>query len=125
MRNRGSKSLGIALVMVSVLAPGAIAAPRYKPAPNPLRGQPFTVSGSFSGALQGDVRLDGVEYRFDPDARIRLLRAFHRLVDEEQPYTFFLSRKKVYCAWNDVKNVIYSKDWPIENSFPWWVASAP
>jgi ABC-type transport system substrate-binding protein len=74
---------------------------------------------------EADKIIEELRITFDKDARIRLLRAFHRLVHEEQPYTFFLSRKKVYCNWNDVKNVIYSKDWPIENSFPWWVASAP
>jgi hypothetical protein len=61
---------------------------------------------------------------FDGDARIRLLRAFHRIVADEQPYTFFMTRKRVYCAWSDVKNLVWSKDIPIENSLPWWVASS-
>jgi ABC-type transport system substrate-binding protein len=74
---------------------------------------------------EADKIIEELRVTFDKDARIRLLRAFHRLVDDEQPYTFFLSRKRVYCAWNDVKNLVYSKDWPIENSFPWWVASSP
>lgn len=71
-----------------------------------------------------DKLLEDLRVTFDDDARLRLLRTFHRIVADEQPYTFFMTRKKVYCTWNDVKNVIWSKDIPIENSLPWSVASA-
>ena len=71
---------------------------------------------------KADKLIEELRVTFDKDTRIRLLREFHRIVAEEQPYTFFMTRKKVYCTWNDVKNVVWSKDIPIEYSLPWWVA---
>ena len=59
--------------------------------------------------------------RLDENERARLFRAFHRIVDEEQPYTFVMVRSKVHCAWSNVKNLVYSKVTPVENSLPWWV----
>jgi ABC-type transport system substrate-binding protein len=79
---------------------------------------------SFRNA-EADRLLEELRVTFDKDARIRMLRAFHRIVADEQPYTFFMTRKRVYCAWNDVKNLIWSKDFPIENSLPWWVEGSP
>ena len=73
---------------------------------------------------EADKLIEELRVTFDKDARIRLLRAFHRIVAEEQPYTFFMNQKKVYCAWSDVKNLTWSKDFPIENSLPWWVESS-
>jgi ABC-type transport system substrate-binding protein len=70
---------------------------------------------------EADKLVEELRVTFDKDARVRLLRAFHRIVADEQPYAFFMTRKKVYCGWNDVKNLIWSKDIPIENSLPWWV----
>jgi ABC-type transport system substrate-binding protein len=70
---------------------------------------------------EADKIIEELRTTFDKDARIRLFRAFHRIVDDEQPYTFFMRRVKVHCTWNDVKNVVYSKDVPPENSLPWWV----
>lgn len=73
---------------------------------------------------EADRIIEQIRVTFDASERIRLFRAFHRIVHEEQPYTFFMARKKVYCAWNDVKNVVYSKEAPIENSLPWWIATS-
>jgi ABC-type transport system substrate-binding protein len=72
---------------------------------------------------EADKLIEELRVTFDKDARIRLLRAFHRIVHDEQPYSFFYARKKVWCSWKDVKNVMYSKDIPIENSLPWWIAT--
>jgi peptide/nickel transport system substrate-binding protein len=73
---------------------------------------------------EADQIIEQIRVTFDKSERIRLFRAFHRIVHEDQPYTFFMARKKVFCAWNDVKNLVYSKDIPIENSFPWWIATS-
>jgi ABC-type transport system substrate-binding protein len=70
---------------------------------------------------QADDIIEKLRVEFDKDARIRLFRAFHRIVDDEQPYTFVMRRTKVHCAWSNVKNVVYSKEFPPENSLPWWV----
>jgi ABC-type transport system substrate-binding protein len=74
---------------------------------------------------EADKIIEELRVTFDPDARNRLLRAFHRIVHDEQPYSFFMTRKKPFCGWNNVRNLTFSKDFPIENSFPWWVSDAP
>lgn len=73
---------------------------------------------------EADKIIEELRVTFDPEARNRLLRAFHRIVHEEQPYSFFMARKKPFCAWNSVQNLTFSKDFPIENSFPWWVSDS-
>ena len=78
---------------------------------------------SFRNA-EADRIIEELRVTFDKAERVRLFRAFHRIVHEEQPYTFFMARRKVYCAWNDVKNLVYSKDIPIENSLPWWISTS-
>jgi ABC-type transport system substrate-binding protein len=72
-------------------------------------------------SAEADKIIEELRVTFDKDARIRLFRAFHRIVADEQPYTFFMRRTKVHCAWSNVKNVVYSKDVPTENTLPWWV----
>jgi ABC-type transport system substrate-binding protein len=72
---------------------------------------------------KADQIIEKLRLEFDPAERVRLFREFHRIVDDEQPYTFFMVRKKVWCGWNDVQNFIFAKDFPIENSLPWWVGS--
>jgi peptide/nickel transport system substrate-binding protein len=72
---------------------------------------------------EADKIIERIRVTFDKDERIRLFRAFHRIVHDEQPYSFFMARKKVYCAWNEVKNLVFSKDLPIENSLPWFIAT--
>jgi ABC-type transport system substrate-binding protein len=74
---------------------------------------------------EADKIMEELRVTFDPEARNRLLRAFHRIVHDEQPYSFFMTRKKPFCAWKGVQNLTFSKDFPIENSFPWWVSDAP
>jgi ABC-type transport system substrate-binding protein len=68
-----------------------------------------------------DRIIDELRVTFDADARIPLFRAFHRIVHEEQPFTFVMVRRKVHCTWKNVQNVVYAKDSPVENSLPWWV----
>jgi ABC-type transport system substrate-binding protein len=74
---------------------------------------------------EADKIMEELRVTFDPEVRNRLLRAFHRIVHDEQPYSFFMTRKKPFCAWKNVQNLTFSKDFPIENSFPWWVSDAP
>ncbi len=68
-----------------------------------------------------DRIIEKLRVTFDENERIRLFRAFHRIVDEEQPYTFVMVRSKVHCAWQSVKNVVYARVTPVDNSLPWWV----
>lgn len=71
-----------------------------------------------------DKIIEELRVTFDPQKRKELLQAFHRLVHEEQPYTFFKTRKVVACAWKDVQNLIFAKERPISNSLPWWVRTS-
>lgn len=71
-----------------------------------------------------DKIIEELRITFDPARRKALLQEFHRLVHEEQPYTFFKTRKVVACAWKDVQNLIFAKERPITNSLPWWVKTS-
>lgn len=71
---------------------------------------------------EADAIIQKLRDTFDHDERVRLARSFHEIVHEEQPYTFFMIPKGVFCNWTDVKNVEFSKTRPTVNTFPWWVA---
>ena len=71
---------------------------------------------------EADGIIEKVRVTFDPKERIELFRRFHRIVHEEQPYSFFLVQRYVYSSWNDVKNVEFSKVRPVANTLPWSVA---
>jgi ABC-type transport system substrate-binding protein len=71
---------------------------------------------------EADAIIEKLRVTFDHDERLRLLHAFHRIVHEEQPYTFVMSRKDVVCTWNDVKDVVYSQSPPIVDTLPWSMA---
>lgn len=71
---------------------------------------------------EADDIIEKLRVTFDPDERTALLRGFHRIVHDEQPYSFFMVQQGIACHWNDVRNVVYSKVRPVTNSLPWWVA---
>lgn len=73
---------------------------------------------------EADTLIEQLRETFEPGKRIEILRAFHRLVDEEQPYTFFMVRREVFCWWSDVHDVVFSKVYPAVNVLPWSVARA-
>ncbi len=72
MRNRIGTHLGIAVSLLTFLAAGADADSRNRRTAPRLqqRGEPFTVAGSCTGLSADEVRVDGMSYRLDPDARI-------------------------------------------------------
>jgi ABC-type transport system substrate-binding protein len=73
---------------------------------------------------EADAIIEKLRVTFDHEERLNLLHAFHRILHEEQPYTFLLSRKEVVCTWTDVKDVVYSKSPPIVDTLPWSMARA-
>jgi ABC-type transport system substrate-binding protein len=73
---------------------------------------------------EADAIIDKLGVTFDLDERLRLFHTFHRIVHDEQPYTFLMSRLDVTCTWNDVKDVVYSKSPPILDTLPWSMARA-
>jgi len=71
---------------------------------------------------EADVIIEKLRETFDKDERTTLLRRFHRIVDELQPYTFFMVPRYVHCTWREVQGVMFSKEYPTVNTFPWSVA---
>jgi peptide/nickel transport system substrate-binding protein len=71
---------------------------------------------------RADAIIEQLRDVFDPAERVRLAHEFHRIVHEEQPYSFFSIPQSVFCAWSDVKGIIFSKLRPVANTLPWWVA---
>ncbi|HVW27676.1 MAG TPA: ABC transporter substrate-binding protein [Polyangiaceae bacterium] len=71
---------------------------------------------------RADAIIDKLRVTFDKEERLKLFREFHRLVDDEQPYTFLFSKIDYFCAWNEVKDVVVAKVRPALNMLPWSVA---
>lgn len=69
-----------------------------------------------------DRIIETLRKTFDPAKRIELLRAFHRIVADEQPYSFFSAKKVVVCHWKEVSNTLYTKVFPNVDTRPWAVA---
>jgi peptide/nickel transport system substrate-binding protein len=70
---------------------------------------------------EADKIIEQLRETFDQDERIKLCRAFHRIVADEQPYSFFSTKKVVVCHWKEVQNVSFAKTFPNENALPWSV----
>jgi len=72
---------------------------------------------------EADSLMERLRETFDPKERQTMLRRIHRLIYDEQPYTFFMTDKTVVCTHKDVQNVSFAKVRPIADLFPWWVAA--
>ena len=68
-----------------------------------------------------DKIIEQLREAFDQDEQIKLCHAFHRIVADEQPYSFFSTKKIVFCHWKEVQNVSFAKTFPNENALPWSV----
>ncbi len=73
---------------------------------------------------EADKLIEELRVTLDPKRRTELLQHFHRIVHEEQPYSFFMTQKSVACAWKEVKNLIFAKERPVSNALPWWVRTS-
>jgi peptide/nickel transport system substrate-binding protein len=71
---------------------------------------------------EADHIIETLRETFEPAERTKLLQAFHRLVADEQPYSFFSAKKIVECHWQEVGNVIYAKVYPNVDAHPWSVS---
>jgi len=73
---------------------------------------------------EADKIIDELRVTFDPDKRVELCHKFHKIVYEEQPYTFFQTPVATY-TWQDwVKNVTFKKVRPHSDSMPWYIDKA-
>lgn len=68
---------------------------------------------------QADALLERLRVTLEPAQRIEIARAFHRIVHEEQPYTFIYTPRFAYCYRSGLENVIYAKDRPLNELTPW------
>jgi ABC-type transport system substrate-binding protein len=71
---------------------------------------------------EADAIIVALRTSFDAAERKRLLLRFHRLFDDEQPYSMFMNPKMIFCWWNELKNVSFAKTFPMAHIGPWWVA---
>ncbi len=69
-----------------------------------------------------DAIIEELRATFDADRRAELCRQFHRILHEEQPYTFFYVHKFVTCYWDRLQRFTVSKVRPHTSSLPWWMA---
>jgi ABC-type transport system substrate-binding protein len=62
---------------------------------------------------------------FEPAARIELCHQFHKLIAEEQPYSFFYQRKRAVLYWDHMNEPVFSKVNPYRDLRLFSFASLP
>ena len=72
---------------------------------------------------EADRIIEELRVTFDPQKRAMLGRRFHRIVHEEQPYTFFYVRETYYTWWKDLRRVVFPKVRPLVRVGSWWKAA--
>jgi peptide/nickel transport system substrate-binding protein len=70
---------------------------------------------------EADKVIDELRSTFEPDKRNALYHKFHRIIYDEQPYTFFFSRKRCGVWWNHLHRVIFTVLRPNTYSVPWYI----
>ncbi|MCX7013348.1 MAG: ABC transporter substrate-binding protein [Candidatus Sumerlaeota bacterium] len=73
---------------------------------------------------EADKIIETLRVTFDHEERVRLFHQLHRILHDEQPYTFFRVPDAIACWWKEVKNVIITPIRPQTGSLPWWVDTA-
>ncbi len=68
---------------------------------------------------EADRIAEALRRTFDPKKRQELCHAFHRLVHEEQPYTFFYQRERAVVYLDHLNEPEFSLDWPYEDIRRW------
>lgn len=71
---------------------------------------------------KADEIIEALRETFDTEERIALTRRFHRIVHEEQPYSFFYVRERYYTWWEELRRVVFPKVRPLVRPLAWWVA---
>ncbi len=70
---------------------------------------------------EGDRIIEDLRVTFELDKRIELAHQYHKILHEEQPYSFLFSQKRTWVWWDYVKNVQFRKLRPLGSSLPWYV----
>ena len=74
---------------------------------------------------EADALIEELERTFDFDQRVALAHRFHRVVYDEQPYTFFFTRKRPVFWQPWLGNVRFAASRPHANPRHWYFQSAP
>ena len=72
---------------------------------------------------RADEIIETLRETFGREERIALLRELHRLIYDEQAYTFFRVSEGVACSQKELKGLQYAITYPRTNTLPWWVES--
>ncbi|MCO4784264.1 MAG: hypothetical protein KC646_18220 [Candidatus Cloacimonetes bacterium] len=70
---------------------------------------------------EADVIIDKLRETFEPEERVKLQRAFHKIVHEEQPYLFMYNEKLVVVTHPRLKNVSFQKARPHVQTMNWYL----
>lgn len=70
---------------------------------------------------EADAIIEELRSTFDRTKRVELCHRFHRIIYDEQPYTFFYARKRVLAWWDRVKRVVFCPLRPQDSSLPWYL----
>ncbi len=71
---------------------------------------------------EADKIIEAMELEFDTSKRVELSQDFHRIVYDEQPYTFMFQSKNPYFYVKDLKNVSTLKVRPYFDPKPWYLS---
>ena len=71
---------------------------------------------------EADAIIEALEVEFDHAKRVELANRFHRLLAEEQPYTFFFTRKRPAFWQTEMRNVKFNLVRPYRNHKAWYLA---
>lgn len=69
---------------------------------------------------KADAIIEELRITLEPTKRTELLHAFHRIVHEEQPYTFVYTPKYTYCHRKGIESIVFAKERPLTDIRPWW-----
>jgi len=72
---------------------------------------------------EADRLITELREEFEYSERIRIANEFHQLVYDEQPYTFFYTRKRNYFWQSNLKNVWFQMTRPYPNPRPWYLTA--
>lgn len=70
---------------------------------------------------EADRILEELRRTCAPAPRTDLLRRFHRILHDEQPYSFFYVPRRVAAWWQELKHVEFARLRPQASSLPWWI----
>lgn len=71
---------------------------------------------------EADQIITAARTTFDPEERVKLFHRFHRLVHEEQPYTFWFQIEEVGAWRSTVENVRFSSLRPFDYAASWYLS---